>query len=97
MEMGNKMGKKSNFKDKLIHFFFEDENGTEERIEEYRAFDNKMKMAFGFIFIVNAVLLIYLFFRGDFDIFNKLEMVSFFITIACGLGALYYDRNRNGA
>ena len=84
--------KKKKLLEKIIYLFFEDDTRTEEeRLKSDQAFNRLVYKTLTIVFLINSVIIIYLFLRGKYEIHDTLEMVNFVLTIVFGVGALYFS------
>ena len=88
------MGIKDKIKSILIGLFYEDAGEiSEEAYEKVQKSDRLLINSLGFLFVVNTMIIMILFFTGHFTIYNFFEMGLFIITIVIGLFAWLLGAN----
>ncbi|PLS02322.1 hypothetical protein [Neobacillus cucumis] len=87
---------KDKIKNILIGLFYEDASEiSEEAYEKVQKSDRLLINSLGFLFVVNTMIIMILFFTSHFTVYNFFEMGLFVITIAIGLFAWLLGVNNN--
>jgi hypothetical protein len=88
------MGIKDKIKKILLGLFYEDAGEIpEEAYEKVQKSDRLLINSVGFLFVVNTMIIMILFFTGHFTIYNFFEMGLLIITIVTGLLAWLLGAN----